>query len=69
MITRERLLQLDFHFIEEIHEEVYIKKYARDIALYDNTTAHLVDEDRVCFWDNSGHDHARCVDMEDILCD
>lgn len=69
MITKKRLEQLDFHFIEEIHENVYIKKYARDIALYDNTTAHLVDDDCVCFWDDTGSDHAHCVQMEDILCD
>ncbi len=65
MITKKRLQQLDFHFIEEIHEGVYIKKYARDIALCENTTAHLLDDERVCFWDDSGN--ACCILIEDIL--
>lgn len=70
----ERLLNLDFWFISEIKSGsgLYELIYAKDIADMDYSgdnplKAHVVNSTNVCFWDNSGSDHARCVPINRIL--
>lgn len=69
MITKTRLKNLQFDFIEEIHEGVYKKVNAKSIAETPNTRAHLVDDEKVCFWSDTGSDHACCINLKDILAD
>lgn len=67
-VDKKRLKNLDFYFIVELREGIYEKIYAKDIA-EENVTAHVVEDDRVCFWDDSGEDHPICIAGTDILCD
>ena len=63
----DKLEELDFYFIREIKKGtgIYEKVYAKHIA--SAKKAHHVTAHNVCFWDNSGADHAYCVLRKDIL--
>ena len=69
MVDQEKLLTLDFHYIEEIRHGsgVYERKYAKDIACSEDTKAHVVGPDVVCFMSQES-DHACCISIKNILC-
>jgi hypothetical protein len=63
---KKRLKNLEFYYISEIRDGIYEKIYAKKQS-DKGVKAHLVDDDRVAFWDNTGDDHACVVDIKDIL--
>lgn len=64
---RKRLRNLDFRYIEHVQGGLYKVRKAKDMADDETTTAHVVDDDRVCFFSHEHPDHGLCIDMKHIL--
>lgn len=60
----KKLRSFDWRYVSEIRDGIYVIKDVKDQEPEGIT---LLDEEHICFWDNSGNDHTCCIDIKNIL--
>jgi len=59
-----KLRNFDWKYISEVRTGIFEVLDPKEQAPEKIT---VLDEDRICFYDNSGEDHACCIKLKDIL--
>lgn len=67
-IGKRRLKALDFHYIEQVHGDLYKVVYAKDVAAEGVKNAYLVTDKNVCFMHKDCCDHGLSIPFASILC-